>query len=96
MFCAFSKRPEEYLWEGDAAYTSYAIGGRSLRLHAGDCGAAACISWAISANTDPKDPRLLPINSPEVLAKFPPTLIITGYFERFEMSFCEVHLKPNS
>lgn len=30
------------------------------------------------SNADPKDPMVSPIGSPEVLAKFPPTLIITG------------------
>lgn len=30
------------------------------------------------SGTDPKDPLVAPINSPEVLAKFPPTLMITG------------------
>ena len=35
--------------------------------------------------TDPKDPLVAPINSPEVLAKFPPTLMITGT-RGFELS----------
>ena len=30
------------------------------------------------SNTDQKDPLVSPINSPEILAKFPPTLLITG------------------
>jgi monoterpene epsilon-lactone hydrolase len=30
------------------------------------------------SGTDPKDPLIAPLNSPEILAKFPPTLIITG------------------
>jgi len=30
------------------------------------------------SGTDPKDPLVSPMNSPEVLAKFPPTLLITG------------------
>jgi epsilon-lactone hydrolase len=30
------------------------------------------------SGTDPKDPLVAPINSPELLAKFPPTLIVTG------------------
>ncbi len=30
------------------------------------------------SGTDPKDPMVAPINSPEILAKFPPTLLITG------------------
>jgi acetyl esterase/lipase len=37
------------------------------------------------SDTDPKDPLVSPINSPEMLAKFPPTLIITGT-RGFEMS----------
>jgi acetyl esterase/lipase len=37
------------------------------------------------SDTDPKDPLVSPINSPEVLAKFPPTLIITATRD-FELS----------
>ena len=37
------------------------------------------------AGTDPKDPLVAPINSPEIMAKFPPTLIITAT-RGFEMS----------
>ena len=35
--------------------------------------------------TDPKDPLVAPIHSPEILAKFPPTLIITAT-RGFELS----------
>ncbi len=35
--------------------------------------------------TNPKDPLVAPINSPETLARFPPTLIITGT-RGFELS----------
>ena len=37
------------------------------------------------SSVDPNDPLVSPINSPEILAKFPPTLIITGT-RAFEMS----------
>ncbi len=37
------------------------------------------------AETDPKDPLVSPVSSPEVLAKFPPTLMITGT-RGFELS----------
>ena len=37
------------------------------------------------ADTDPKDPLVSPVNSPEILGKFPPTLIITGT-RGFELS----------
>jgi acetyl esterase/lipase len=34
------------------------------------------------SDTDPEDPLVSPFHSPEVLAKFPPTLIITGTFRQ--------------
>jgi epsilon-lactone hydrolase len=37
------------------------------------------------SGTDPKDPLVAPVSSPEVLAKFPPTLMITGT-RGFELS----------
>jgi len=37
------------------------------------------------SGTDPKDPLIAPLNSPEIIAKFPPTLIITGT-RSFELS----------
>lgn len=37
------------------------------------------------SGTNPKDPLVAPVNSPEVLAKFPPTLMITGT-RGFELS----------
>jgi epsilon-lactone hydrolase len=37
------------------------------------------------SDTDPEDPLVSPFHSPEVLAKFPPTLIITGT-RGFELS----------
>jgi epsilon-lactone hydrolase len=37
------------------------------------------------AGTDPKDPLVAPVNSPKVLAKFPPTLMITATRD-FELS----------
>lgn len=40
---------------------------------------------AYLAGTDPHDPLVAPINSPETLKKFPPTLIITAT-RGFEMS----------
>ena len=54
-----------------------------------DCPAHASRSAASPlsyfSDTDPKDPLVSPINSPDVLAKFPPTLIITGT-RGFELS----------
>ncbi|MGC2417336.1 MAG: alpha/beta hydrolase [Candidatus Acidiferrales bacterium] len=60
---------------GDALYTAVPIG--EARLASPNApGAPPPLSYF--SGTDPKDPLLSPINSPEILAKFPPTLIITG------------------
>ena len=67
---------------GDAAYTSTPLGeGRLMPEMRG----GGMHQLGYFSNTDPKDPLVAPINSPEVLAKFPPTLIITGT-RAFEMS----------
>ena len=47
------------------------------------------------AGTDPKDPLVSPVNSPEVLAKFPPTLIITGT-RGFELSSASLYARATS
>jgi monoterpene epsilon-lactone hydrolase len=67
---------------GDAAYTSTPLGEARLMLEMRGGGVNRL---GYFSNTDPKDPLVAPIHSPEVLAKFPPTLIITGT-RAFEMS----------
>jgi monoterpene epsilon-lactone hydrolase len=67
---------------GDAAYTSTPLGEARLmpEMRAGGINRLGYFS-----NTDPNDPLVAPIHSPEMLAKFPPTLILTGT-RAFEMS----------
>jgi monoterpene epsilon-lactone hydrolase len=67
---------------GDALYTAMPVGEARLTQPTTP-GASSALSYF--SDTDPKDPLVSPINSLEVLAKFPPTLIITGTRD-FELS----------
>jgi epsilon-lactone hydrolase len=67
---------------GDAAYTSTPLGEARLMPEQRDGGTT---HLGYFSDSDPKDPLVAPIYSPEMLAKFPPTLIITGT-RAFEMS----------
>lgn len=59
---------------GDASYIAFPLGeGRMPALHPPSHSQLGYFS-----NVDPRDPLVSPINSPEILAKFPPTLLITG------------------
>jgi epsilon-lactone hydrolase len=60
---------------GDAQYTAMPLGEARMGFP-GAPGALPPLSYF--SGTDPKDPLVAPVSSPEVLAKFPPTLIITG------------------
>ena len=66
---------------GDSAYTAMPLG--EARLMAKRQGAFPRPVYF--EGTDPEDPLLAPLNSPEVIAKFPPTLLITGT-RGFELS----------
>jgi len=87
IFCAGAGSPAGAGFGGDAAYTAGPLGeGRAMFLtppNARPNQAPAGLGYL--AGTDPKDPLVAPINSPEILAKFPPTLIITAT-RGFEMS----------
>lgn len=67
---------------GDALYTAMPLGEARLAPPI-QPGERPPLSYF--KDTDPKDPLVSPVNSPEVLAKFPPTLIITGT-RGFELS----------
>lgn len=77
IFCASAGE-----FGGDAAYTSTPLGEARLmpEMHGGGMAALPYFS-----GTDTNNPLVSPIHSPEMLAKFPPTLIITGT-RGFEMS----------
>ena len=78
IFCASAGS----IFGGDALYTAMPLGEARVALPMKP-GARPPLSYF--ADTDPNDPLVSPINSPEILAKFPPTLIITGT-RGFELS----------
>jgi acetyl esterase/lipase len=81
IFCAGAGSPKGIsTFEGDAAYTAGPLG--EVRVPQGG---SAPPPAGYFAGTDPADPLVAPINSPQVLAKFPPTLLITGT-RGFELS----------
>ena len=67
---------------GDAAYTAGPLGEARIPMSGM---AAGPPPLGYFKGSDPKDPMVAPVNSPEVLAKFPPTLMITGT-RGFELS----------
>jgi len=90
IFCSGAGSPTGAGFGGDAAFTAAPLGeGRAMSAapanpgRAGRGGGGGGLGYL--AGTDPKDPLVAPINSPQILAKFPPTLIITGT-RGFEMS----------
>lgn len=64
---------------GDASYTASWLGEARMPAQPG----AARLGYFEGSN--PKDPLISPVDSPEILAKFPPTLVVTGT-RGFEMS----------
>lgn len=59
---------------GDATYIAFPLG--EARMPAAHPPSHSQLGYFSGADT--KDPLVSPINSPEILAKFPPTLLITG------------------
>jgi acetyl esterase/lipase len=59
---------------GDAMYTTLPIGEARMPAAAGP----SLPPMGYFKDTDPNDPLISPVNHPEVLARFPPTLLITG------------------
>jgi acetyl esterase/lipase len=59
---------------GDATYIAFPFGEGRMPMSR----PPGTAQLGYFSTTDPKDPMVAPINSPEILAKFPPTLLITG------------------
>ena len=82
LLCAGAANLEGNAFGGDASYTTLPLGeGRVLPPGAG----GNPVQMEYFAGTDPDDPLVAPVSSPEVLAMFPPTLIVTGT-RSFELS----------
>jgi len=67
---------------GDATYTAGPLGEARMPIPGMPAGPPPL---GYFKGTDPKDPMVAPVSSPEVLGKFPPTLMITGT-RGFELS----------
>ena len=59
---------------GDATYIAFPLG--EARMPPSNPPGAGRLGYFSTA--EPKDPMVAPVNSPDILAKFPPTLLITG------------------
>ena len=59
---------------GDATYIAFPFGEGRMPMPR----PPSTTQLGYFSTSDPKDPMVAPINSPELLAKFPPTLLITG------------------
>ena len=82
ILCAGAANLDGNAFGGDAPYTALPLGeGRALPPGA----AGNPVQMEYFAGTDPDDPLVAPASSPEVLAMFPPTLIVTGT-RSFELS----------
>jgi epsilon-lactone hydrolase len=82
ILCAGAANLEGNAFGGDASYTTLPLGeGRVLPPGA----AGIPVQMEYFAGTDPGDPLVAPASSPDVLAMFPPTLIVTGT-RSFELS----------
>ena len=82
ILCAGAASVGGQAFGGDASYTALPLGeGRVL----GPGADADPVRMDYFADTDPDDPLVAPASSPEVLAMFPPTLIVTGT-RAFELS----------
>ena len=78
IFCASAGG----VFGGDALYTAMPLGEARL---ASPIARGSRPPFGYFSGIDPKDPLVSPVDSPEVLAKFPPTLMITGT-RGFELS----------
>jgi acetyl esterase/lipase len=87
IFCAGAGSPTGAGFGGDANYTAMPLGEARVVPAAQANSRRNQTSGGLGylAGADPKDPLVAPINSAEILAKFPPTLIITAT-RGFEMS----------
>jgi len=64
-----------HLGDGDSGYTAPALNGRSVPRPGA---AGELMRLAYFQGADPRDPLVSPVDHPAVLAKFPPTLLVTA------------------
>jgi acetyl esterase/lipase len=79
LLCAGAANVGGAAFGGDASFTTMPLGEGRV------AGPGGAVSMEYFAGTDPQDPLVAPASSAAVLAKFPPTLIVTGT-RAFELS----------
>jgi len=85
MLCAGAAPVSGAGFGGDANYTALPLGEARMPPDPSKQPKSTSLSLEYFAGTNPRDPLIAPVNSPEVLAWFPPTLIVTGT-RGFELS----------
>jgi epsilon-lactone hydrolase len=83
IYCAGAGNPTGLsgLGAGDGAYTATPLGEARVSMGMrppGGRGGGSGPTQGYLGGTDPADPMVNPVNSTDVMSKFPPTLIITG------------------
>jgi acetyl esterase/lipase len=80
IFCAGAAGPLSAAFGGDAAYVATPIGEGRVTIYNGPATTteASRPKLPYLADTIPGDPLVTPVSDPKLLAKFPPTLIITA------------------
>jgi acetyl esterase/lipase len=79
LLCSGAASVGDLMFGGDAGFTTMPLGEGRILMPAPAAG------MEYLADTDPNDPLVAPASDPEVLAQFPPTLIVTGT-RAFELS----------
>ena len=63
---------------GDASFLTGPLNGFPIPVGRASSGGPPRVGVSYLSNVDPKDPLAYPINSPALVAKFPPTLLVTS------------------
>jgi len=85
ILCAGAAPVTDGGFGGDAAYTALPLGEARLAPPPHPASGPSRPPLAYLSGTDPRDPLVAPVSSPQILAWFPPTLIVTGT-RGFELS----------
>lgn len=78
ILCAGGASASGVAFAGDATYTALPLGEARMPPQPAARPPSSPVSLAYFSGTDPHDPLVAPVNSPQILAWFPPTLIVTA------------------
>jgi epsilon-lactone hydrolase len=78
ILCAGAASASGVALGGDATYTALPLGEARMPPQPAARPPSSPVSLEYFSGTDPHDPLVAPVNSPQILAWFPPTLIVTA------------------